>query len=71
LEGMAQTGGVLAFESMEDKVDPKSKVVYFTGIDGAKFRNPVRPGDRLDYEMSVVKNRGNMWIFKGQAFVDG
>ncbi|MBK1963800.1 3-hydroxyacyl-ACP dehydratase FabZ [Campylobacter novaezeelandiae] len=71
LEGMAQTGGVLAFESMEDKVDPKSKVVYFTGIDGAKFRNPVRPGDRLDYEMSVVKNRGNLWIFQGKAFVDG
>lgn len=70
LEGMAQTGGVLAFESMDDKVDPKSKVVYFTGIDGAKFRNPVRPGDRLDYEMKVVKNRGNMWVFKGQAFVD-
>ncbi|MBZ7938440.1 3-hydroxyacyl-ACP dehydratase FabZ [Campylobacter sp. W0014] len=71
LEGMAQTGGVLAFESMDDKVDPKSKVVYFTGIDGAKFRNPVRPGDRLDYEMKVMKNRGNMWVFKGQAFVDG
>lgn len=70
LEGMAQTGGVLAFESMEDKVDPKSKVVYFTGIDGAKFRKPVRPGDRLDYEMSVVKNRGNLWIFQGKAFVD-
>lgn len=71
LEGMAQTGGVLAFESMNDKVDPKSKVVYFTGIDGAKFRNPVRPGDRLDYEMQVVKNRGTLWIFKGQAFVEG
>ncbi|WP_291950321.1 3-hydroxyacyl-ACP dehydratase FabZ [Campylobacter sp.] len=69
LEGMAQTGGVLAFESMNDKVDPSSKVVYFTGIDNAKFRNPVRPGDRLDYEMSVVKNRGNMWIFQGKAFV--
>ncbi|MCV3472438.1 3-hydroxyacyl-[acp] dehydratase [Campylobacter lari] len=71
LEGMAQTGGVLAFESMDDKVDPSIKVVYFTGIDNAKFRNPVRPGDRLDYEMSVVKNRGNMWIFQGKAFVDG
>ncbi|EAK9994472.1 3-hydroxyacyl-ACP dehydratase FabZ [Campylobacter lari] len=70
LEGMAQTGGVLAFESMDDKVDPSTKVVYFTGIDNAKFRNPVRPGDRLDYEMSVVKNRGNMWIFQGKAFVD-
>ena len=70
LEGMAQTGGVLAFESMEDKVNPKEKVVYFTGIDKAKFRNPVRPGDRLDYEMQVIKNRGNMWIFQGKAFVD-
>lgn len=70
LEGMAQTGGVLAFESMDAKVDPKSKVVYFTGIDAAKFRNPVRPGDRLDYEMQVVKNRGALWIFKGQAFVE-
>lgn len=71
LEGMAQTGGVLAFESMEDKVNPKEKVVYFTGIDKAKFRNPVRPGDRLEYEMRVVKNRGNLWIFEGKAFVDG
>ena len=70
LEGMAQTGGVLAFESMEDKVNPKEMVVYFTGIDKAKFRNPVRPGDRLDYEMQVIKNRGNMWIFQGKAFVD-
>lgn len=71
LEGMAQTGGVLAFESMDDKVNPKEKVVYFTGIDKAKFRNPVRPGDRLDYEMTVVKNRGTLWIFEGKAFVDG
>lgn len=71
LEGMAQTGGVLAFESMTDKINPKEKVVYFTGIDKAKFRNPVRPGDRLDYEMSVVKNRGAVWVFEGKAFVDG
>ncbi|TKX28398.1 3-hydroxyacyl-[acyl-carrier-protein] dehydratase FabZ [Campylobacter sp. MIT 12-5580] len=71
LEGMAQTGGVLAFESMDDKVNPKEKVVYFTGIDKAKFRNPVRPGDKLDYEMCVVKNRGNLWIFEGKAFVEG
>jgi len=71
LEGMAQTGGVLAFESMTQKVSPKEKVVYFTGIDKAKFRNPVRPGDRLDYVMKVVKNRGAVWIFEGEAFVDG
>lgn len=71
LEGMAQTGGVLAFKSMPVQVNPQEKVVYFTGIDKAKFRAPVRVGDRLEYEMSVVKNRGTMWIFEGRAFVDG
>ena len=74
LEGMAQTGGVLAFLSMvegENKVNPEEKVVYFTGIDEAKFKRPVRPGDRLEYLMQVVKNRGNMWVFAGSAYVDG
>ena len=70
LEGMAQTGGVLAFKSMTEQVNPAEKVVYFTGIDRAKFRNPVRVGDRLVYEMSVVKNRGALWVFEGKAFVE-
>ena len=70
LEGMAQTGGVLAFKSMTEQVNPAEKVVYFTGIDKAKFRSPVRVGDRLDYEMSVVKNRGALWVFEGKAFVE-
>ena len=70
LEGMAQTGGVLAFKSMTQQVNPAEKVVYFTGIDKAKFRSPVRVGDRLDYEMSVVKNRGALWVFEGKAFVE-
>lgn len=71
LEGMAQTGGVLAFESMDDKVDTSTKVVYFTGIDGVKFKNPVKPGDKLEYKMYVEKNRGALWIFRGEAYVDG
>ena len=70
LEGMAQTGGVLAFKSMTQQVNPAEKVVYFTGIDKAKFRSPVRVGDRLDYEMNVVKNRGALWVFEGKAFVE-
>ncbi|KAA6225180.1 MULTISPECIES: 3-hydroxyacyl-ACP dehydratase FabZ [unclassified Campylobacter] len=70
LEGMAQTGGVLAFKSMHDEINPAEKVVYFTGIDNAKFRNPVRVGDRLDYEMNVVKNRGALWVFEGKALVN-
>ncbi|WP_267524976.1 3-hydroxyacyl-ACP dehydratase FabZ [Campylobacter sp. MG1] len=70
LEGMAQTGGILAFQSMKDSVDPKSKVVYFTGMEEVKFKSPVRPGDKLVYKMSVVKNRGAMWVFSGEAYVD-
>ncbi len=39
-------------------------------IDGAKFRNPVRPGDRLEYRMKVIKNKGAIWILEGKAYVD-
>jgi 3-hydroxyacyl-[acyl-carrier-protein] dehydratase len=46
------------------------KVVYFMSIDGAKFRNPVRPGDRLEYRVSVIKNKGSIWVLQGRAFVD-
>ncbi len=47
------------------------KVVYFMSIDKAKFRNPVRPGDRLEYEISVIKHKGAIWVLQGKAFVDG
>lgn len=70
IEGMAQAGGVLAFKSMngEDLID---KVVYFMSIDKAKFRIPVRPGDRLEYKISVIKHRGRIWVLNGEAYVDG
>lgn len=72
IEGMAQAGGVLAFKSMNDagQADVANKVVYFMSIDGAKFRNPVRPGDRLEYRLSVLKHKGNVWVLEGKAFVD-
>lgn len=68
LEAMAQTAGVLAIDFLGD--DAKGKVVYFMGIDGAKFRRPVVPGDRL--EMKLVKTRGGgaVWKFDAEAFVD-
>ena len=47
-----------------------NKVVYFMSIDGAKFRAPVRPGDRLEYRMTVVKNKGSIWVLDGKAYVD-
>ena len=73
LEGMAQAGGILAFKSMDDmsEEEVQNKVVYFMSIDKAKFRNPVRPGDRLEYHISVIKNKGAIWLLKGEAYVDG
>lgn len=73
IEGMAQAGGVLAFNSMseEGKADASdNKVVYFMSIDRAKFRNPVRPGDRLEYHLSVLKHKGNIWVLDAKAYVD-
>ena len=71
IEGMAQAGGVLAFVSVEDKSEMENKVVYFMSIDKAKFRNPVRPGDRLEYLVEVIKHKGRIWVLAGKAFVDG
>ncbi|MDD2790017.1 MAG: 3-hydroxyacyl-ACP dehydratase FabZ [Sulfurimonas sp.] len=72
LEGMAQAGGILAFQSMDDMSEEEAanKVVYFMSIDKAKFRAPVRPGDRLEYRISVIKRKGSIWMLEGKAYVD-
>ena len=72
IEGMAQAGAVLAFTSMSEKeqINTQNKVVYFTGIDKAKFRQPVKPGDKLVYKLTVIKNRGALWFLKGESYVD-
>ena len=72
LEGMAQAGGILAFKSMDNITEEEiaNKVVYFMSIDKAKFRNPVRPGDKLEYRVSVIKHKGAIWMLKGEAYVD-
>ncbi|MGB7401801.1 MAG: 3-hydroxyacyl-ACP dehydratase FabZ [Arcobacter sp.] len=71
LEGMAQAGGILALKSNDLSYEEmKSKVIYFMSIDGAKFRTPVKPGDKLEYKIEVKKLRGNLIVLAGQAFVD-
>jgi 3-hydroxyacyl-[acyl-carrier-protein] dehydratase len=72
LEGMAQAGGILAFKSMDEMTEEEAanKVVYFMSIDKAKFRNPVRPGDRLEYRINVIKQKGAIWMLLGKAYVD-
>ncbi len=67
IEALAQVGGILAFKS----ANVENKVVYFMGIDKAKFRKPVMPGDRVELILNVIKNRGDIWVFKGEAYVDG
>lgn len=71
LEGMAQAGGILALKSSgltEEELE--QKVIYFMSIDGAKFRNPVKPGDKLEYRISVIKLRKNIIVLDGKAYVD-
>ncbi|MFZ1554854.1 MAG: 3-hydroxyacyl-ACP dehydratase FabZ [Nitrospira sp.] len=67
LEALAQVGGVLAFKSLGSVGRP---VVYLTGIDGAKFRKPVVPGDILRLEVDVLKKRAPFWKMQGRAFVE-
>ena len=69
VEGMAQTAGTLCIRSLPGQSKPK--LVYFMTIDRAKFRKPVVPGDVLEYHMTRIKRRNNMWWFRGEAKVRG
>ena len=67
LEAMAQVGGVLAMKSVPTEGRP---IVYLTGVDGAKFRKPVVPGDQLRFEIEVLKKRPPFWKMQAKAYVD-
>jgi 3-hydroxyacyl-[acyl-carrier-protein] dehydratase len=69
LEALAQLGGILAYAT--EPFDASSSLMYFLGIDKAKFRRPVTPGDRLDLEVAVAHHRTNVWKFRGEASVEG
>ncbi|MEL6873016.1 MAG: 3-hydroxyacyl-ACP dehydratase FabZ [Pseudomonadota bacterium] len=69
IEGLAQTAGALCVHSLGE--DYKAELVYFMGIDKAKFRKPVLPGDQLHYHVRKIRNRGRVWRFQGEAKVDG
>ena len=66
VEAMAQAGGVLLFTEVEDR---ESKLVLFTGIERARFRRPVVPGDQLRIEVVVKVWRGNAGRMEGSAYV--
>lgn len=66
IEAMAQAGGILLLNTVPD---PENKLVYFMGIDGVRFRKPVKPGDQLRFELEMVQFRRGTCKMKGQAFV--
>lgn len=68
VEAMAQVGGILAFQSVPTD---REYLVYFTGIDKVRFRRPVRPGDQIVFNLTLLRHRGMMWKFHGEATVDG
>ncbi len=70
VEAMAQTAAILSFKTLGGKPDDKS-VYYFVGIDGARFKRPVSPGDQLIMEVSITANKRGIWKFSAQAKVDG
>ena len=68
VEAMAQAGGIIMMAEIPDR---EKKLVVFTGIDGAKFRRPVTPGDQLRIEVDVLSMKTRAGRILGKAFVDG
>lgn len=68
LEGLAQAGCVMAFYANPDAVG--EKLVFFAGIDKARFRKPVVPGDQLIYKLKLVKQKRSIMVMEAKAYVD-
>ena len=70
LEAMAQATGILVLRSM-DKLPNEKSIYYFVGIDGARFRRPVEPGDQLRIEVNLLRSSRGIWKLRSDATVDG
>ena len=68
IEALAQTAGIVIHSGKEDAAS--SEIVFFAGIDKAKFRIPVVPGDQLVLETRLINQRRNFWVFEGKASVE-
>ncbi len=69
LEAMAQATGILGFKTVSERKE--NELYLFAGIDEARFKKPVVPGDQLILEVKFLKERRNMWKFYAEAKVDG
>ncbi len=68
LEAMGQVGAVLLLQSVPDR---EKKLIYFIGIDDARFRHPVFPGDQIRFELEVLRQKPKICKVKGRAYVEG
>ncbi|WP_416354717.1 3-hydroxyacyl-ACP dehydratase FabZ [Brevundimonas sp.] len=68
VEAMAQTGALLMSKTLDVAV--QDKVIMFMSIDGVRFRRPARPGDQLRMQVTVTKQRGDVFKFRGETFID-
>lgn len=68
LEGMAQVGGIMAYYSNPEAIG--DKMIYFAGIDKARFRKPVVPGDQVVFRLELLKQKRGMMVMSGKAYVD-
>lgn len=70
LEALAQAAALLAFDALDTSPDENS-VYYFAGIDGARFKRPVEPGDQLMLHVELLRMKAGIFKFKARATVDG
>jgi 3-hydroxyacyl-[acyl-carrier-protein] dehydratase len=69
IEAMAQSWGILVLSQEPERVQERS--ILFIGIDNARFRKPVVPGDQVRFELEAMNLKRSIWKFKGKAFVEG
>jgi 3-hydroxyacyl-[acyl-carrier-protein] dehydratase len=70
LEALAQAAGILSFKS-KNYTPEQIGIIYFAGIDNARFKKPVKPGDQLVLKAEVVREMRGIWKYTGRAEVDG
>lgn len=71
LEALAQTAGMLYFITTESHTDEKTNWFYLAGVNQARFKRVVIPGDQLHLHAAIVKNKMDIWVFDVKATVDG
>ncbi len=69
-EAIAQTAGVLAHITV-DAGPGENELFYLVGVDKARFKRPVVPGDRMEIRVRLLKRKRNMWLYSGEVHVDG